>query len=103
MFKIDCHTHILTPAIRDAYFSRTDGLALVMQLPDAILPCPDVVQTVGTAAAPVIVLDAGTANQLKRILKRESGRIGRPLTENNDTGSGVGMGKETSKERYIGK
>ena len=46
MFKIDCHTHILTPAIRDEYFSRTDGWALVMQLPESILPCPDVVPTV---------------------------------------------------------
>ncbi len=46
MFKLDCHTHILTPAIRDEYFSRTDGAALVMQLPDAVLPCPDVIPTV---------------------------------------------------------
>ena len=29
--KIDCHTHIVSAAIRDAYFSRTDGYALVMQ------------------------------------------------------------------------
>ncbi len=30
--KIDCHTHIVNTAIRDAYFSRTDGIALIMEL-----------------------------------------------------------------------
>ena len=29
--KIDCHTHIVSAEIRDEYFSRTDGYALVMQ------------------------------------------------------------------------
>ena len=29
--KIDCHTHIVTPAIREEYFSRTDGFAITMQ------------------------------------------------------------------------
>lgn len=29
--RIDCHTHIVSAAIRDEYFSRTDGYALVMQ------------------------------------------------------------------------
>ncbi|MBQ4612208.1 MAG: amidohydrolase [Clostridia bacterium] len=29
--KIDCHTHIVTPAIRQEYFSRTNGYAIVMQ------------------------------------------------------------------------
>lgn len=28
--KIDCHTHIVTPAICEEYFARTDGYALVM-------------------------------------------------------------------------
>ncbi|MBQ1935623.1 MAG: amidohydrolase [Clostridia bacterium] len=28
--KIDCHTHLVNPAIRDEYFSKTDGYALVM-------------------------------------------------------------------------
>ena len=28
--KIDCHTHIVTPAIRQEYFARTDGYAIVM-------------------------------------------------------------------------
>ena len=42
--KIDCHTHIVTAAIRDEYFSRTDGLALVMQMPDSIMKNPDVWQ-----------------------------------------------------------
>ncbi|MBR0311302.1 MAG: amidohydrolase family protein [Oscillospiraceae bacterium] len=44
--KIDCHTHIVTAAIRDEYFSRTDGLALVMQMPDSIMKNPDCVATV---------------------------------------------------------
>lgn len=28
--KIDCHTHIVNPTIRDAYFEKTEGYALVM-------------------------------------------------------------------------
>lgn len=32
--KIDCHTHILSNKIRDEYFSRTDGYAVVMQFLD---------------------------------------------------------------------
>lgn len=28
--KIDCHTHIVTEAMREEYFSRTDGIAIVM-------------------------------------------------------------------------
>lgn len=31
MKKIDCHTHIVNPAICQEYFSRTDGYALVME------------------------------------------------------------------------
>ena len=46
MKKIDCHTHIVTPEIRDEYFSRTDGYALVMQMPDSIMPNPLCVETV---------------------------------------------------------
>ena len=46
MRKIDCHTHIVTPAIRDAYFARTDGWALVMQMPASIMPNPDCIETV---------------------------------------------------------
>ena len=46
MKKIDCHTHIVTPQIRDEYFSRTDGYALVMQMPDSIMPNPRCVETV---------------------------------------------------------
>ena len=46
MKKIDCHTHIFTPAIRDEYFSRTDGYALVMQMPASIMPNPQCVETV---------------------------------------------------------
>ncbi|MBR5743312.1 MAG: amidohydrolase family protein, partial [Clostridia bacterium] len=44
--KIDCHTHIVTPEIRDEYFSRTDGWALVMQFPDSIYPNPLCAETV---------------------------------------------------------
>ena len=44
--KIDCHTHIWTPGIRDEYCSRTDGLALVMQMPESIFPNPQCVETV---------------------------------------------------------
>ena len=46
MRKIDCHTHIINEKIRDAYFSRTDDLAIVMQFPESILENPDTVQTV---------------------------------------------------------
>lgn len=34
--KIDCHTHIVNSKIRDEYFSRTDGYAVVMQFPDVL-------------------------------------------------------------------
>lgn len=44
--RIDCHTHIFTPAIRDEYFSRTDAYALVMQMPDSIMPNPECIDTV---------------------------------------------------------
>lgn len=44
--KIDCHTHIVNPEIRDEYFSRTDGWALVMQFPDSIRPNPLCAETV---------------------------------------------------------
>lgn len=37
MKKIDCHTHIVNREIRDEYFSRTDGYALVMQMPERLL------------------------------------------------------------------
>lgn len=29
--KIDCHTHIVTSSIKDEYFSRTDGYAIVLE------------------------------------------------------------------------
>lgn len=32
--KIDCHTHIINEQIKNEYFSRTDGVAIVMQLLD---------------------------------------------------------------------
>ena len=44
--KIDCHTHIFNRQIRDEYFSKTSGYALVMQLPERIMKNPDCIQTV---------------------------------------------------------
>lgn len=44
--KIDCHTHIYNEQIRAEYFARTKGYAIVMQLPERILPNPDCAQTV---------------------------------------------------------
>lgn len=46
MLRIDCHTHIIDPAIRAEYVSRTDGYALVMQFPDSIYPNPHTLETV---------------------------------------------------------
>ncbi len=46
MLRIDCHTHIVTPGIRDAYFAKTQGLALVMQMPESLMANPDCVRTV---------------------------------------------------------
>lgn len=46
MRKIDCHTHIINENVRNAYFSRADNIALVMQFPDSILSNPDTVRTV---------------------------------------------------------
>ena len=37
--KIDCHTHIVTKQIKDEYFSRTDGYAVVMQFLDKFKKC----------------------------------------------------------------
>lgn len=37
MLKIDCHTHIVNDEIRRAYFSRTDGYAIVMEFIDQLL------------------------------------------------------------------
>lgn len=44
--KIDCHTHIVSRKIRDEYFSRTDGYALVMQFPSRIFENPECLDTV---------------------------------------------------------
>lgn len=46
MLRIDCHTHIVTPEIRDAYFSATEGYALVMQMPESLMPNPECIPTV---------------------------------------------------------
>lgn len=44
--KIDCHTHIVSREIRDEYFSRTSGYALVMQMPERIMSNPECIKTV---------------------------------------------------------
>lgn len=44
--KIDCHTHIISRRIRDEYFRRTSGYALVMQFPESILENPECIETV---------------------------------------------------------
>ncbi len=46
MLKIDCHTHIFTKEIREDYFSRTDGYALVMQMLASLMENDTCVQTV---------------------------------------------------------
>ena len=69
--KIDCHTHIVSPEIRDEYFSRTDGWALVMQLPPSILPNPQCVDTVRSDPrlflCAAVDLKAPIPDQLQRI------------------------------------
>lgn len=51
--KIDCHTHINTEDVRREYFSRTDGIALVMQfLPDFVT------ETLRDEARQVVAQDA---------------------------------------------
>lgn len=37
--KIDCHTHIVNNMIKDEYFSKTDGYAIVMQFLDKFASC----------------------------------------------------------------
>ena len=44
--KIDCHTHIVSPAIWDEYFQRTQGFALVMQFPPDLMENSQCIQTV---------------------------------------------------------
>ncbi len=44
--KIDCHTHIVNPSIRDAYFAQTDAYALVMQFPQSLFANPQCLETV---------------------------------------------------------
>lgn len=44
--KIDCHTHIVSPEIREEYFRRTSGYALVMQFPGSILANEKCIETV---------------------------------------------------------
>ncbi len=44
--KIDCHTHIVSSEIREEYFRRTYGYALVMQFPESILANEKCIETV---------------------------------------------------------
>ncbi len=72
--KIDCHTHIVSPEIRDEYFSRTDGWALVMQFPSSIFPNPRCAETVRSDPrlflCAAVDLKAPIAGQLERIEPR---------------------------------
>ncbi|MBR5641455.1 MAG: amidohydrolase [Firmicutes bacterium] len=71
MRKIDCHTHIINEKVRDAYFSRTDDIAIVMQFPQSILDNPDTVQTVKSDArlflCPCVDLKRDIVPQLRNI------------------------------------
>lgn len=71
MRKIDCHTHIINKNIRDAYFSRTDDIAIVMQFPRQIFSDPAAVRTVRSDPrlflCPCIDLKRSIAPQLRRI------------------------------------
>lgn len=71
MRKIDCHTHIFTPAIRDEYFEQTDGYALVMQMPDALMKNDRCLETVRSDRrlflCPSIDLKGEIAPQLEKI------------------------------------
>ena len=71
LLKIDCHTHIVNAKIRDEYFSRTSGYALVMQMPESIMPNPDCIETVRSDErlflCPCIDLKQPIAPQLDKI------------------------------------
>ena len=78
--KIDCHTHIVSPAIRDEYFSRTDGWALVMQFPSSLFENPLCAETVRSDPrlflCAAVDLKAPIPDQLERIAPRiEEDRI----------------------------
>lgn len=71
MKKIDCHTHIINEEIKNEYFSRTDGYALVMEFAQSLFACPDVLRTVQSDArlffCPCIDLKQPIAPRLARI------------------------------------
>ena len=46
--KIDCHTHIVTPAICEEYFSRTNGYAVTMQFLSRFRAPPAVDEAIAT-------------------------------------------------------
>lgn len=74
--KIDCHTHIVNREIADAYFSRTDGYAIVMELLPQfhhILPddsCSTVKSDARLFLCPCIDLRQDIPPQLERVEKR---------------------------------
>ena len=80
--RIDCHTHICTAKIRDNYFSRTDGIALVMQMPESIMPNPECIETV--LSDPRLFLCAVV--DLKRPIKPQLDSIEMSLDEHKTVG-----------------
>ncbi len=72
--KIDCHTHIVTKDIKEEYFSRTKGYAIVMEFLDKFIDCgfPDDSYNVVKGdnrmfLSPVIDLTKSIEEQLGRI------------------------------------
>lgn len=67
--RIDCHTHIISEKIRDEYFSRTTGYAIVLQMAESIMKNPDCLKTVlgdnRLFFSPVIDLKKEITPQLK--------------------------------------
>lgn len=69
--KIDCHTHIITKAISQEYFERTNNIAIVMQMADSIMKNPECIDTVLSDKrllfSPVIDLKKDINSQLSAI------------------------------------
>lgn len=80
--KIDSHTHIVDSETRDEYFSRTDGYAIVMQMPETILPNPDTEATVRSDSR----LFLCPAIDLRKDVKKQLDKIDKKLDENKVVG-----------------
>ena len=69
--RIDCHTHIVNPEIRDSFYARTNGAALVMQMLPSLMEDPACVQTVLSDPrlflCPAIDIHSPIPEQLERI------------------------------------